>query len=95
MSLGQRMSSVVAFLRGGCPKGAPDVGYGPLLALLPRRVTDDEITDIARKLMTPGRHTIDNADVGVAIIGVTDEMPSTHDVERVLVAMRSAGGQQV
>ncbi|OBB92072.1 DUF3349 domain-containing protein [Mycobacterium sp. 852002-40037_SCH5390672] len=94
MSLGHRVSSVVAFLRAGCPKGAPDVGYGPLLALLPRRVTDDEVITIARKLRTPGCRKIDNADVGVAIIGVTDAMPSTYDVERVLVAMESAGGQQ-
>jgi hypothetical protein len=99
MSLGQRVSSMIAFLRAGRPRGAPDVGYAPLLALLPRRVTDDEVTAIARKLLTPRRLGIDHADVevadvGVAIIGVTDAMPSTADVERVLVAMRSAGAQE-
>jgi hypothetical protein len=94
MSLGQRVSSMIAFLRAGRPRGAPDVGYAPLLALLPRRVTDDEVTMIARKLLTPRRLGIDHADVGVAIIGVTDAMPSTADVERVLVAMRSAGAQE-
>lgn len=85
---------MIAFLRAGRPRGAPDVGYAPLLALLPRRVTDDEVTAIARKLLTPRRLGIDHADVGVAIIGVTDVMPSTADVERVLVAMRSAGAQE-
>lgn len=85
---------MIAFLRAGRPRGAPDVGYAPLLALLPRRVTDDEVTAIARKLLTPRRLGIDHADVGVAIIGVTDAMPSTADVERVLVAMRSAGAQE-
>lgn len=94
MSLGQRVWSMIAFLRAGRPRGAPDVGYAPLLALLPRRVTDDEVTAIARKLLTPRRLGIDHADVGVAIIGVTDAMPSTADVERVLVAMRSAGAQE-
>lgn len=94
MSLGQRVSSMIAFLRAGRPRGAPDVGYAPLLALLPRRVTDDEVTAIARKLLTPRRLGIDHADAGVAIIGVTDAMPSTADVERVLVAMRSAGAQE-
>jgi hypothetical protein len=103
MGLGQRVSGMIAFFREGRPRGAPDVGYSPLLALLPRRVTDDEITAIARKLLTPHRLGIDNsdidhadldhADVGVAIIGVTDAMPSTTDVERVLVEMRSAGRQ--
>lgn len=94
MSLEQRVWSMIAFLRAGLPRGAPDVGYAPLLALLPRRVTDDEVTAIARKLLTPRRLGIDHADVGVAIIGVTDAMPSTADVERVLVAMRSAGAQE-
>lgn len=98
MGLGQRVSGMLAFFREGRPRGAPDVGYSPLLALLPRRVTDDEITAIARKLLTPHRlgidHAdVDHADVGVAIIGVTDAMPSTTDVERVLVEMRSAGRQ--
>jgi hypothetical protein len=55
-------------------------------------VTDDEVTAIARKLLTVGR--IDNADVGVAIIAVTDAMPDTHDAERVLEAMRSTRGQR-
>ncbi len=68
------VSGVVAFLRASYAKGAPDVGYGPLLALLPRRVTDDEVTAIARKLLAVGR--IDNANVGVAIIAVTDAMPA-------------------
>ncbi|RAU97556.1 hypothetical protein DQP58_07580 [Mycobacterium colombiense] len=94
MSLGQRVSSMIAFLSAGRPRGAPDFGYAPLLALLPRRVTDDEVTAIARKLLTPRRLGIDNADIGVAIIGVTDALPNTADVERVLVALRSAGAQE-
>lgn len=94
MSLGQRVAGMIAFLRAGCPRGAPDLGYAPLLSLLPRRVTDDEITAIARKLLAPNHLGIDTADVGVAIIGVTDAMPSTADVERVLVAMRSARNQE-
>lgn len=92
MGFRHQVSGVVAFLRASYPKGAPDVGYCPLFALLPRRVTNDEATAIARELQTAGR--IDNADVGVAIIGVTDAMPGRHDVERVLVAMRSARGQR-
>lgn len=53
---------VVAFLRAGYPTGAPEVGYGPVLALLPRRVTDDEVTAIVRRLKATG--SMDSADVG-------------------------------
>ncbi|GAB1811651.1 DUF3349 domain-containing protein [Mycobacterium sp. MUNTM1] len=89
MGLRDRVFSVVAFLRAGYPRRAPEVGYAPLLALLPRRLSDDEIIAIAKRLLTPRRHAIDEADVGVEIIGVTDEMPSTDDIERVLVAVQA------
>ncbi|MBV8788504.1 MAG: DUF3349 domain-containing protein [Mycobacterium sp.] len=83
MFLVKRVSAVVAFLRAGYPKGAPPFGYVPLLALLPRRVTDDEITAIARKLLAPKRRPADSVDVGVEITRVTDHMPSADDIERV------------
>lgn len=66
-------------------------GYAPLLALLPRRVADDEGMAIARKLVAPQHHPVDSADVGVEIIRVTGEAPSTYDIEHVLGAMKSAG----
>ncbi|GFG97288.1 DUF3349 domain-containing protein [Mycobacterium timonense] len=91
MGVGAHVSRVVAFLRAGCPPLAPATGYAPLLALLPRRVADDEVMAIARKLVAPQRHPIDSVDVGVEIIRVTGEAPSTYDIDRVLVAMKSAG----
>ncbi|MFZ1175837.1 MAG: DUF3349 domain-containing protein [Mycobacterium sp.] len=95
MGMGVRVSSIIAFLRAGYPSGAPAVGYVPLLALLPRRVSDDEIMTITSKLLAPKRRLIDNADVGVEITRVIDEMPSVDDIDRVqrrLAALRWAGG---
>jgi hypothetical protein len=83
MGLGQRVSAVVAFFRAGYPKGAPPFGYVPLLALLPRRVSDDEITAIARRLLVPRRRPVDDVEVGVEITKVTDHMPSADDIARV------------
>jgi hypothetical protein len=83
MGLRDRMSSIVAFLRTGYPKGLPAMGYVPILALLRRRVSDDEIQTITTKLIVPSRRSIDTADVGVEITQITDEMPSPDDVERV------------
>ncbi|OBI16083.1 DUF3349 domain-containing protein [Mycobacterium sp. E2497] len=94
MSLTERVSSVLAFLRAGYPNGAPALGYAPLLALLPRRVSDDEVTTIATKLGALERGPITNVDVGVAITRVTDELPSVDEIERVrrrLSAMGWAG----
>jgi hypothetical protein len=82
MYLARLLVRIVAFMRAGYPTGWPITGYVPLAALLRRRVSDDEITTIASELATrPG--PISNADVGVEITRVINEMPSTGDIERV------------
>ena len=91
MGLGDRVSSIVAFLRMGYPKGLPAKGYVPLLALLRRRVSDDEILTITTKLIVPSRRSIETADVGVEITRITDEMPSPDDVERVRHRLTAIG----
>ncbi|OCB41487.1 hypothetical protein A5677_09225 [Mycobacterium malmoense] len=88
MGLTDRVASIVAFLRAGYPSGAPAVGYAPLLALLPRRVSDEEVTTIARKLLAPKRPSttgpsITDVDVGVEITRVTDRLPSWDEIDRV------------
>lgn len=90
MSLRDRVSSVVAFLRAGYPIGVCAVGYVPLLALLPRRVSDDEIAVVTRSLM-PGRQPAGSVDIGVAITRITHEMPLPDDIERVQRRLASFG----
>ncbi len=83
MGLAEWVSKIVAFLRAGYPTGMPAVGYVPLLALLPRRASDDEITVITRELAVQRRGSIDTADVGVEIIRITHEMPLPDDIKRI------------
>ena len=64
MYLADRLSRVVAFLRVGYPAGMPVTGYVPLVALLPRRVTEDEIVTLTSELIARRRWPISNADVG-------------------------------
>ena len=72
MGLGDRVSNLVAFLRSRYPAGAPAVGYAPLLALLPRRISEEEISVIVGKLSMLRRRSIGRADAGVEITRVTD-----------------------
>ena len=93
MGLHARVSSIIAFLRAGYPNGVPSVGYVGLLALLPRRTSDDEVEIITTKLIGDRDRSIDGTDVGVEITRITDEMPSLDDIDRVqrrLDAMRWA-----
>ena len=83
MYLVDRLARVAAFLRAAYPAGMPATGYVPLVALLPRRVTEDEIVTLTSELIARRRWPISNADVGVEITRITHEMPSPEDIERV------------
>jgi Protein of unknown function (DUF3349) len=83
MGMANLASKAVAFLRAGYPSAMPATGYLPLAALLPRRVTDDEIVAIASEFM--GRRTapISTVDIGVAIFRAINAMPSLDDITRI------------
>jgi hypothetical protein len=75
------LTSVVAWLRAGYPDGIPPTDYVPVLALLTRRLSNDEVKLVARELMQRG--DFDHVDIGVLITQLTDELPAPEDVERV------------
>ena len=77
------VSKAVAFLRAGYPTGMPKTGYLPLAALLPRRITDDEIATITSEFMVRRAAPIGTVDIGVAIFWITNAMPSLDDIKRV------------
>lgn len=85
------VSKVVGFFRAGYPTGMPATGYLPLLALLPRRVSDDEIAAITIKFVLRGRLPVSVTDVGVEITRITDAMPSLNDINRVQDRLASIG----
>jgi Protein of unknown function (DUF3349) len=91
MGLAHWVHRVVAFLRAGYPTSMPVTGYVSLPALLPRRVSDDEITAVVWQLVATGRRQIDTADVGVEITRITHEMPLPGDVERVRRRLAGSG----
>ena len=83
------LNSVVAWLRAGYPEGIPPTDYFPVLALLSRRLSNDEVKLVAGDLMQRG--DFDHVDIGVLITQVTDELPSPTDVERVRERLAAKG----
>lgn len=77
------LNRVVAWLREGYPTGVPAQDYVALLALLRRRLTDDDVEVIARELANEGMLPVDPTDIAVSITRITDEVPSAADVDRV------------
>ena len=50
MALPPVLNSIVGWLRAGYPYGVPDSDYIPLLALLARRLTSEEVAAVAAEL---------------------------------------------
>jgi hypothetical protein len=83
------LNSVVAWLRAGYPDGIPPTDYFPVLALLSRRLSHDEVKLVAREFKhAPG---FDDVDIGVLITRLTDELPAPEDIERVRERLEKKG----
>lgn len=83
------LDAIVAWLRAGYPDGVPQNDYIPLLALLARRLSGDQVKEVARQLMRRGE--FDHVDIGVTITQFTDELPSPDDVARVRDRLAAKG----
>jgi Protein of unknown function (DUF3349) len=83
------LSSIVSWLRAGYPEGIPPTDTFAVLALLTRRLSNDEVRLVARELMT--RDEFDHIDIGVAVTQITDELPSPEDIERVRARLAAQG----
>ncbi len=91
MDLGALVDRFVGFVRAGYPQGVPETDYIPLLALLQRRLSDDEAAEVATHLARSGDLDIDVADIGAAITRITDELPSEDDLDRVRRRLEAIG----
>lgn len=83
------LNKIVAWITAGYPEGVPGPDRVPLLALLRRRLTDDEVRTVAQALMDVGE--FDNTDIGVLITQITDELPISEDIERVRARLAGYG----
>jgi hypothetical protein len=77
------VTRVVEWLRSEYPAGLPERDYVPLLALLRRRLSDDEVSESSRLLVREAVQPGDRVGIGSAIAQVTSELPSQEDIERV------------
>jgi hypothetical protein len=85
------LSSIVSWLRAGYPEGIPPTDSFAVLALLARRMTNEEIKAVANEFARRGELNIDNIDIGVAITQLTDDLPTPEDVERVRARLAAGG----
>lgn len=83
------LAKIVAWITAGYPEGVPGPDRVPLLSLLRRRLTEDEVRAVAVELQSRGE--FDEADIGVLISQITDALPTPQDVERVRGRLAAKG----
>lgn len=79
----QLLGRIVDWLRASYPDGVPEQDRVPLLALLGRRLSDDEVEQVVAELVAQGTLPADRVQAGVAITRLTSELPRETDLARV------------
>ena len=88
------LQKVVEWLRAGYPDGVPHNDYIPLVALLRRQLTDDEVSQVSAELARespPPPEPISRIDASVKITHYTHELPHEDDIARVRAHLVARG----
>ncbi|MBC9957246.1 cytochrome P450 [Yimella sp. cx-51] len=85
------LSQFVNWLREGYPEGVPPSDYSPLLAVLQRSLTDNEIEQVVTELRRSRGAEVDTDEIRRSISEVAHALPTDEDVERVSRRLESAG----
>lgn len=91
MGLTSWVTAVVGWLKAGYPNGVPEADYVPLLAVLTRRLSSDEVLAVATQLVRDGQLPVDDTDIGTMITKISDELPREEDVSRVRTRLALGG----
>ena len=85
--------NVLRWLRAGYPDGVPPKDYYPVLALLKRSLTEDEVVEAARSILrtNDGENPVTEAEIQAAIANVTNQEPSAEDIQQVSARLASVG----
>lgn len=84
------LQAVIDFVRKGYPQGVPEHDYLPLFALLRRRLSEQEVAEIAEALVGDGAAQ-NPAAISRTIALLINESPSEQDIERVRARLDAAG----
>lgn len=95
MPLPPMVQAIVDFVRKGYPQGVPQQDYMPLFALLGRKLSEEEIAELAEELAATASDARSPAARGVAIGAAIERLthvaPSDAEIERVRLRLQSVG----
>ena len=86
------LENVVNWLNAGYPEGVPPKDYFPLLALLKRSLTEDEVVKVAQSILrSHNGDTVTEAEIHAAVQGVIDKEPNPEEIHQVASRLASVG----
>ncbi|MGB2921221.1 MAG: DUF3349 domain-containing protein [Mycobacterium sp.] len=88
----RRVDNVVSWLQQGYPHGIPRQDYFPLLALLARSLSDDDVVAVARAVLRgDDSGSVTSREVRAALHVVTAAEPDAEEIEQVAARLASVG----
>ena len=86
------MDNVLAWLHEGYPEGVPPKDYFPLLALLKRSLTEEEVVKAAQTVLKgTDSDTVTEEEIRDAIHAVTAKEPNPEELHQVASRLASVG----
>ena len=86
------LENVVNWLNAGYPEGVPPKDYFPLLALLKRSLTEDEVIKAAQSILRSSESdTVTEDEIRTAVQGVIDKEPNPEEIHQVASRLASVG----
>jgi hypothetical protein len=86
------LESVLAWLREGYPEGVPPKDYFPLLALLKRSLTEEEVVQAAQSVLrSADSETVTEDEIRNAIHEVIEKEPNPEEIRQVASRLASVG----
>lgn len=86
-----RIERIVAWLKGGYPHGIPEADFVPLLAVLHRRLSSEEIEELGVRIVRDGLIPAERIDIGAEYLRVTHELPSESELRRIAELLAASG----
>lgn len=87
------LDNVLDWLHKGYPEGVPRKDYYPLLALLKRSLTEDEVVQTAQTILRDGdfESPVTPEQIRLAILDVTEKEPNPEEMNQVAARLASVG----
>ena len=89
---GNVLDNVLCWLREGYPEGVPPKDYFPLLALLKRSLTEDEVVKAAQSVLKASNSdSVTEDEIREAVHTVIEKEPNPEEIHQVAARLASVG----